>query len=179
METGNRMEINLALKEYKLPSGQSNYPALFSITSEQRLPALAKEDIKRTAAIVGVGITAAMESMNLSRPMNSVQIMDLTDAVIETAAEDNLAVEDLMLFLQKLTRGEYGTMYESMDIPKFMEKFELYREERFQSMQNIREEQAANHRPDYSDTRLSEERSMEENLKNVAALVAYSQKKQI
>jgi hypothetical protein len=82
-----------------------------------------------------------------------------------------------MLFLQKLTRGEYGTMYESMDIPKFMEKFELYREERFQSMQNIREEQAANHRPDYSDTRLSEERSMEENLKNIAALVAYSQKK--
>lgn len=171
------MEINLAIKEYKTPAGQPNFPALFGITSEQRLPSLAKEDIKRTAALVGVGVTSAMESMNLSRPMTSVQIMDLTDTIIETASDDNLAIEDLMLFLQKLTRGEYGILYESMDIPKFMEKFEIYREERFLAIQNIREEQGANHRPDYSDTRLSEVRSMQENLKNIAALVAYSTQK--
>jgi len=167
----------MAIKPYKTPAGHPNYLALFSIPSGARLPQLAKEDLPRAAALVGVGITAAMESMNLKRSMNATQIMDLTDAIIETAEEDNLALEDLMLFLQRLTRGEYGALYESMDIPKFMEMFEQYREERFQSILAIREEQAANHRPDYSDVRNSEEISMEERMKNTAAMIEYEKSK--
>lgn len=45
-----------------------------------------------------------------------------------------------------MTRGEYGKLYESMDVPKFMEMFEIYRQERFQEIINIREEQAAQHK---------------------------------
>lgn len=177
MEAGNKMEVNIALKQYKHPSGHANFPALFTIPTAQRLPALAKQDLKRTFALVGAGVTVAMESMNLTRPMNGQQIIDLTDAIIETAEEDNLSLEDLLLFLQKLTRGEFGTMYEGMDIPKFMEKFEQYREQRYQSIKAMREEEAANHRPDYSDTRLSELSQREESLKNVAALVEYEKTK--
>jgi hypothetical protein len=175
MEVGDRQAVITALREYKGQNGHPNFPALFSIPTSQRIPELAKTDLKRAAALVTVGLKSAMESMNISRPMNNTQILDLTDAILETSEEDNLAVEDLMLFLQKLVRGEYGVLYESMDIPKFMEKFEKYREDRFQVMQSIRYEQASNHRPDYSDTRISEQKSMEENLKNVAALVLYSQ----
>lgn len=164
----------MAIKQYKTPAGHANFPALFTIPSEQRLPALAKQDAKRAFILVTAGVTMAMESLNLVRPMNSNQILDLSDAIIETAEEDNLSLEDLLLFLQKLTRGEYGAMYESMDIPKFMLMFEKYREERYQSIKAMREEQAANHRPDYSDTRLSELSQREESLKNVAALVEYS-----
>jgi len=90
-------------------------------------------------------ITAAlhlsMESMNLKRGLTVDQEIDLAEAIIDTASEDNLALEDLMLFLQKLVRGEYAPMYESLDIPKFMEKFEIYREERHQQCRRIREEQ--------------------------------------
>lgn len=130
--------------------------------------------MKRAFMIVCAGVTMAMESLNLSRPMNSNQIMDLTDAILETAEEDNLSVEDLLLFLQKLTRGEYGAMYESMDIPKFMLFFEKYREKRFQAVMAIRDEQTASHRPDYSDTRLSELSQRDEKLKHVAAVIEYS-----
>jgi hypothetical protein len=143
MESGNRQEINLILKSYKHPSGSVNFQALLQIPSNCRLPEIAKVDYLKAASIVTAGITMAMESMNLNRPMTAAQIMDLSDAIIETCGEDNIALEDLMLFMQKLTRGEYGVLYESMDIPKFMEKFELYREERFQSLRSIREEEHA------------------------------------
>jgi hypothetical protein len=101
---------------------------------------MAEQDFKNASMLVTVGLTLAMESMNLKRPMNEIQILDLAEAIIDTAAEDNLAMEDLMLFLQKLTRGEYGAMYESIDIPKFMEKFEIYRQERHEALQNHRYE---------------------------------------
>lgn len=174
LEAGNKMEINMAIKEYKLPSGHANFPALFTIPTGQRLPALAKQDAKRAFMIVCAGVTMAMESLNLARPMNSNQIMDLTDAIIESSEEDNLSLEDLLLFLQKLTRGEYGAMYESMDIPKFMQFFEKYREQRFQAIKALREEQTANHRPDYSETRLSDQSQRDERLKHVASVIEYS-----
>jgi hypothetical protein len=145
MGAGNRHEINAALKLYKTDSGAANFPALFEIKTENRLPALYEKEPAKIAAIVTTGLTLAMETMNLNRSMNASQIMDLADTILDSSKEDNLALEDLMLFMQKLVRGEYGKLYESMDIPKFMELFEIYREERFQAMKNLREEQAAQH----------------------------------
>ena len=173
MEVGNRQGVNLILKEYKTPSGQVNYPSLFKIPSDSRLPAMAKSDIKRTAAIVGVGLTSALEFMNLVRPMNATQIMDLVDAIIETSEEDHLSLEDLMLFLQQLVRGEFGKLYESLDIPKFMTMFEQYREDRFQSLRNIRDEQASSHKPSYHEERTSETFTREDRGKHEAARIDY------
>ena len=137
-------EINAILKKYKLPTGAVNYPELFKVA--ERLPEMAKSDLQGTTMLINAGLTQAMKSMNLVRPMSGQQVLDLADAIIDTASEDNLSLEDLMLFLQKLVRGEYGPMYEGMDIPKFMDKFELYREERFQAIQNIRYEESIQHK---------------------------------
>lgn len=172
MQKRDKNEINAIVKSYKTDQGHPNFPALFTIPSEHRLPELAKKDYKLAAGLVVAGLTSAFESMNLSRPMNAAQIIDLADAVLDTSAEDNLSLEDLVLFLQKLVRGEYGVLYESMDIPKFMEKFEKYREERYQAIKNIRDEQAANHRPDYSDQRISEQSKRAESAKNISAIIA-------
>lgn len=143
LEQGNKQEINIILKSFKNENGSVNFPALLQIPSTERLFSLAKKDYKKAASFVIVGITLAMETMNLNRPMSPNQIIDLVDAILESCEEDNLALEDLMLFLQKLTRGDFGVLYESMDIPKFMEKFEIYREQRFQSLNSIREEEHA------------------------------------
>lgn len=145
MQAVNKREVISCLNEYKLPAGAINYPLLLAIPSESRLPALAKINYDEALIFVTAGITMALETMNLSRSMNENQILDLGDAILDTSKEDNLALEDLMLFLQKLTRGEYGKLYESMDIPKFMEFFENYREERFQATLAIRDEQAVQH----------------------------------
>ena len=173
MQRSSKIEINLALKEYKTPTGQLNYPALFNIPSENRLSKMAEKEPKNTIALLVAALTMAFESLNLVRGMNANQIFDLADAIVETSAEDNLAIEDLMLFLQKLTRGEFGKMYEGMDIPKFMQMFEIYREDRFQAIRNIRDEMNASFSPDRSDVRLSDLSQREESIKNTAALVHY------
>lgn len=146
IKAGRKLEIATILRNYKQPNGVVYYPALFEIPSENRLPFMAKQNFTETVAIVCPALTLAFESMNLARGLNDLQILDLAEAVIESSEEDNLALEDLMLFLQKLTRGEYGKLYESMDIPKFMDFFEIYREERFQAMKDLREEQSIQHK---------------------------------
>lgn len=146
LQIGDKQELLLALREYKQPNGIVNYPALFEIKAEDRLPELAKKDFKQIVSIVVAGLTLSFEAMNLSRSMNDNQIIDLAETILDSSNEDNLALEDVMLFLQKLTRGEYGKLYESMDIPKFMEFFEKYREERYQAANNLRYEQNIQHK---------------------------------
>jgi len=132
---------------------------------------MALQNPKHTDMIVTAGLTMALESMNFVRPMNEAQVMDLSMMVIETASEDNLALEDLILFLQNLVRGHYGSNYESMDIPKFMGKFEEYRQERHESMMRIKEEQDAQYKALPVNDRYSEILSDGEKRKHREAMI--------
>jgi len=139
-----RPTINLCLRQHKTQQGAVNFKSVLSVPREQRIEFLAQQDFKQVAMIITATLTVAFESMNLKRGMNANQILDLTEAIIDGSSEDKIALEDLALFLQKLVRGEYGAMYESMDIPKFMDTFEIYREERHQQLHKIRYEQEQN-----------------------------------
>lgn len=134
------------------------------LSGGERLPAMFKRDPKQTAGLITVSLTLAFESMNLSRPMNEDQILDLADAIVDTSNEDYLSIEDLVLFLQGLTRGKYGPLYESMDIPKFMEKFEIYRQERHEAYQGIKYEQHVQLKSMGPTERASEDQDEEKNL---------------
>lgn len=131
LRSGNRQEVNLCLKDFKAENGAPNFPALFGIPVGNRLPEMFKNDAEGTYALVVGGLTLAIENMNLKRGLSASQIADLADEILDTSAEDKLAMEDLMLFLQALTRGRYGELYESLDIPKFMNLFGRYRDERW------------------------------------------------
>jgi len=146
MEAGDKAGISVILREFKTNQGIVKYEKVLAIPTVERIPALAQKDFHKMITIISAALTLAFEGMNLKRGMNALQVVDLAEAIIDTAGEDNLAMEDLMLFLQKLVRGEYGAMYESMDIPKFMTAFEEYREQRWQQLNNIREEQHVQHK---------------------------------
>lgn len=171
MEAKDKMEIGLILRKYKT-GGAENFPAIFSIPSTERIPVLAKKDFKKSVALITVGLTMAFESMNLKRPMNELQILDLAEAIIDTSSEDNLSFEDLMLFLQNLTRGKYEGMYESMDIPKFMEKFEIYREARHSALLLYRENQHLEYRSLGPSERTTQPDSLETHLSNVTGRIS-------
>jgi hypothetical protein len=141
LQQGNREQIPLILKQYKTKTGAENFPALFSIPVDQRLSKMAENDYSEAISLVTGAITMAMEMLNLKTPMNPLQIVDLSDAIIDTAGEDNLSLEDVVLFLQNLTRGKYNPLYESLDVAKFMEKFEIYRQERHEAVLALRENQ--------------------------------------
>jgi hypothetical protein len=84
--------------------------------------------------------------MNLRRGMNEMQILALSELIIETSHEDNLSLEDVLLFLKNMIQGKYETSYESMDIPKFMKIFEVYRQERYEAIQEYRYNRHLEHR---------------------------------
>lgn len=138
------MQLSIAINRFKLPNGAVNFPALLSVPGKDRIPTLAEKiGYERLHKTLQVAIQLAMESMNLSKPLTANQIFDLVDAIIDTSKEDYLAIEDVVLFLQKMVRGESGTLFAAMDIPKFMQKFEEYRQNRHAELLRIREEQVA------------------------------------
>lgn len=139
LQRGDKQAVQLILRDFKTPNGAANFPVLFSIPTENRLAKMAENDFTETLSLVTAGVTLAMEALNLRTPMNPLQILDLSEAIIDTASDDNLSLEDLMLFLQNLTRGKYNPLYESMDVSKFMEKFEIYREQRHRAILEYRE----------------------------------------
>lgn len=140
METGDNQQVNRILKQFKYENGLVNYESVFRIPTVQRIPELAKQDFQQMLMLIIGAVTMAMKSLNLKTGLNEFQILDLSEAIIDTAHEDNLAFEDLMLFLQKLTRGEYEIGAETMNIPKFMKLFELYRQQRYEELQRIKME---------------------------------------
>ena len=141
MEEGNKREVATILRQFKLQNGAVNYPAVFSIPVNERIPALAAQDFTRINMVIIGALTMAFEAMNQKRGMNELQILNLAEEIIDSSAEDNLSFEDLMLFLQNLVRGKYKIAYESFDIPKFMELFEIYRQERHKTILELRENQ--------------------------------------
>lgn len=166
--TGDKIGIAVALKSFKTEMGTPNFPALLSIPTDNRLTKFAEKDLAGTIGIISAALTMAFEGMNLKRPMNPSQILDLAEVVVDTAGEDSLAMEDFMLFLQKLVRGEYGVLYESMDIPKFMEKFEMYREERWQELNRIRLDRHAQLTGMGDATKTTQRNELDEHFMNLA-----------
>ena len=170
LRSGNRQEVNKALEPFKDGAGY-NYANILSIPI--RLPKMAENGYNETLAILVVAITKAMASMNLNRPMNADQIVELAETIIDSSNEDFLALEDVVLFLQGLVRGKYGQLYESMDIPKFMEKFEVYRLARHQAYYNIQDEKHAQHKAQGDSNRWCTQESQSEKDANRSALADY------
>ena len=168
--SGNRQEINKALEPFKDGAGY-NYPEILSIP--ERLPEMAKNAYNDTLGLITVALTKAFRAMNLIRPMNADQIVELAETILDSSNEDRLALEDVILFLQGLIRGKYGALYESMDIPKFMEKFEVYREARHQALVRIKEERHSNYVAAGDDTRWSKEDADREKEANRDAMANY------
>lgn len=139
MAVSDKMGIMTALKPFKNIRGGVNYDLVLAIPRENRLPQLAQKDFKGVMGLLTAALTLAFESLNLKRPMNKVQLLDLAETILESSTEDYISMEDVMLFLQKFVRGEYGSMYESMDIAKFMQAFDVYRDERHEAYKLIQE----------------------------------------
>lgn len=141
MEAGNQQQVAMVLKEFKTNLGEPNFPVLYNIPNSQRIRDLAKQDYPRIRTLISAALTVFFEGMNFKRGMNGLQIVTLVDVIIEGANEDNLALEDLMLFLQNMLSGKYEMTYESMDIPKFMRVFEIYRQERWSQWIKFKEDE--------------------------------------
>ena len=114
------------------------------IPVSSRLPALANNyGNDKIAIVLGKAITKTMSNFNLRVGMNAEQILELSHMLIDSANEDQLAFEDVMLFLDGMIKSKYGKVYDRMDIPTFFEMLENYRDERHRQYINYKDEQHA------------------------------------
>lgn len=139
MVAGNNQQVNLILRQFKDDDGNVDYPAVLKVPPEYRLHEMSKKNFMEVNMLVIGALTVSFENLNLKRGMNEIQILNLSEIIIDQSKEDHLALEDLMLFLQNMISGKYEMSYESMDVPKFMKMFEIYREERYQGLLQYRE----------------------------------------
>lgn len=147
IQTGNKLEVSMHLSKFK-ERGVVAFDKVLAIRSEERIPALASNEQTRYQLLVALtaSIKSAFNNLNLPNGMNEDQIIDLADAIIDESQQDNLSIEDVLLFLHKLVIGESGKLFNKMDSPTFFEHFEKYRQERHQEVLRIREEHAVNYK---------------------------------
>ena len=107
----------------------------------ERLPALAKMyGNDKIAGILSLSITSALNNFNLRVAMTPDQIANLSYAILDEAEQDQLAIQDILLFLDGMVKYKYGKVYDRMDMPTFFEMLEKYREERHLAFINGKDE---------------------------------------
>ena len=107
----------------------------------ERIPALKEMyGTDKIAAVLSKQITRTLNNFNLRVGMTPEQVADLSYAILDEAEQDQLAIQDILLFLDGLPKFKYGKVYDRMDMPTFFEMLEKYREERHQAYINGKEE---------------------------------------
>lgn len=130
----------------------------------ERLPALAKMyGNNKIAALLSKQITRTLNNFNLRVGMNPEQIAELSYSLIDSANEDQLAIQDIILFLDGMIRYKYGKVYDRMDMPTFYEMLEVYRNERYIAYQNKKEEEHSQYKAMGDTNRLSTDADKESN----------------
>lgn len=144
LQQGDKMFVNMHLSKFK-ERGTIVFNKLFEISLDERIPALSKTEDGKYQVLIA--LTASLKSMfsniNLRVGLNEDQLIEIAELVIDQSHEDNFALEDFLLFGQKFLVGEYGKIYDRMDVPTFFEFFEKYRQVRHESILAIREEEHA------------------------------------
>lgn len=127
-----------------------------NIPVQDRLPGLVQTyGIDKVSAILAKAITRTLSNFNLRVGMNADQVLELSLQLIDSANEDQLAFEDIMLFLDGMVKYKYGKVYDRMDMPTFFEMLEVYRIQRHQELIRYREEQDAQFKAYGDSTRMS------------------------
>jgi uncharacterized protein YciU (UPF0263 family) len=158
LEQQDKVGIAVHLSQFK-ERGVINFGMALSVPTEERIPMLAKspEGYNRLLIALSASLKSAMANINLRVGLSEDQLVELADQIITESSEDNLSLEDVLLFLQLLVTGKAGKIYDRLDIPTFFELFETYREDRHQALLNVRYEQSVNHRALGPTDRTSEE----------------------
>jgi len=138
LRTGNKQAINWHLQLFK-QHGAIRHDLTLQIPSAERIPALTRTDAgyDEINTILAIYLTQTFNNLNLRKGFNEDQVLDLAEMIIEEAKEDNLSLEDVMLFLQQLVTGKAGKIFDRLDIPTFFELFEGYRQDRHLALQYI------------------------------------------
>lgn len=127
--------------------GVVNHKKTLAIPFEQRIPELIKQPggRERVSVILSASIISAFNNIDKAK-MNADQIIELSEGIIDSAHEDQLSIEDVLLFLKDLLMGKMGKITDKLDMPLFFELFEKYRDKRYRTLEALRYEEHLNYK---------------------------------
>jgi len=162
--SGSTGAVHNEMCRYKEKGEPLHMKVIELIPVSERIPALNKMyGNEKIAALLSIQITRTLNNFNLRVGMNPQQIMELAYAIIDDAEQDQLAIQDILLFLDGMPKFKYGKVYDRMDMPTFFEMLEKYREERHQAYMNGKEEAHAQFKAMGDSNRTSQDIDKENN----------------
>lgn len=161
---GTKGQVHNEMCRYKSKWGPLPLEVIKNVPVSERLPALAKMyGVDKMSIILGNYITKTLANFNLRVGMNAEQVFDLSVSLIESAEEDQLAIQDILLFLDGMVKYKYGKVYDRMDMPTFYEMLEVYREQRHQALMGVNDELQVNYKAAGDTNRLSNDVEKDKN----------------
>jgi hypothetical protein len=136
---------SLALQQYSTANG-ANFEALLSIPLSERIPALISEyGLKRMHRLIKLILNEFCHSIALpkSKKLTETKIAAVACDLILVADEDQLSMEDLIVFFELAKNSKYGKFKSLLTHFSIMEKLEQFRQERYETYVRIKEQKEA------------------------------------
>jgi len=80
----------------------------------------------KTKAMLTLVIKEFLDAINVNNTMNSTQVGILINLCLEDIETKNLKLEDYKLFFKLVIKGEFGVIYNRVDVPSLFEMIKKY-----------------------------------------------------
>lgn len=141
---------------YKENGNAKPLAVIQNIPVKDRIPGLVQTyGIDKISAILAKAIQKMLSNFNLRVGMNADQVLELSLQLIDSSNEDQLAFEDVMLFLDGMVKSKYGKVYDRMDMPTFFEMLDVYRDHRHAEYMRFKDEQNVQYKASGDSNRMS------------------------
>jgi hypothetical protein len=136
---------SLALQQYSTADG-ANFETLLSIPLSERIPGLINEyGLKRMHKLIKTVLNEFCYSIALpkSKKLTETKTAVVSCDLLLVAEEDQLSMEDLIVFFELARNGQYGKFKSLLTHYSIMEKLEQFREKRYATYVRIKEQKEA------------------------------------
>lgn len=136
---------SLAVQQYSTAGG-ANFEALLSIPLPERIPGLTNEyGLKRMHRLIRTVLNEFCHSIALpkSKKLTETKTSVVSCDLILVADEDQLSMEDLIVFFELTKKGRYDKFKGLLTHYAIMEKLEQFRQERYAAYVRIKEQKEA------------------------------------
>jgi hypothetical protein len=152
---------NLAMKQYVAADDTIQFEGLLSLPLQERIPGLISEyGLKRAHRLIKMVLQEFCYSIPLpkSAKLSETKIAACACDLILAAHEDQLGLEDLIVFFELAKKGKWGKFKGMLTHFSIMQKLEQYRTERSAAYYKLKDAQEAelkrmNNLPRIGDTR--------------------------
>lgn len=123
-----------------LNRGGVDFEKVLAISMHSRIPNLTHVyGTEMIHKILAALLTSFQNDLNLIRPMSAEQIESCSLELVMTTEEDQLSIEDYVLFFKGAKEGKYGRILDRMDQQTIFTLLEEYRQQRHIAKIRIKE----------------------------------------